>query len=140
MKKAIRWLRRLAVLVVVVGLYPLFVLGYTWYHVLRSDLEGGRHGPLDAYRHALASAVVSYTLDARAVTLVTAVFESRGKDSNRMDSHNNHIGARIGSAAASLAELESAVRGRVLAGTVHSSAPDQITWLPRERWRDSRFW
>lgn len=140
MKKVSRWLRRLAVLVVVVSLYPLFVLGYTWYHVFRSDLEGGRHGPLDGYRHALASAVVSYTLDERAVALVTAVFESRGKESNRMDSHNNRIGARIGSGSASLAELESAVRRRVLAGTVRASNPDQITWLPRERWRDARFW
>ena len=30
------------------GIYPLFVFGYTWTHVFGSELEGGRHGPLDA--------------------------------------------------------------------------------------------
>ena len=71
---------------------------FTWSHVLRSDLKGGRHGQLDAYRHALASATVSYTVGEWAVSLTTWVFESGGKDSNKMDIHNNRIGAKIGSA------------------------------------------
>jgi hypothetical protein len=140
MKKKRHWLRRLAALAVVLGAYPVFVLGYTWSCVFRSDFEGGRHGPLDAYRHALASAVVSYTLDHRAVNLVTAVYESQGKDSNHMDSHNNRIGARIGRESTSFAELEPSVRRHVQAGATDSSDPDQIMWLPREKWRDSRLW
>ena len=43
-------------------------------------------------RHTLASAVVSYTLHPRAVELVTRLMESKGKNSNTMDRHNNRIG------------------------------------------------
>ena len=140
MAKFRKCLRRFTALAAVLSVYPLFVLSYTWYYVLRSDLEGGRHGPLDAYRHTLASAVVAYTLDERAVNLVTAVFESRGKETNRMDGHNNSIGARIGMGAASFAELEPTVRQHIRAGTTGTSDPNQSIWLPRERWRDSRLW
>lgn len=77
-------LRRVAIFFLLLSIYPLCVLFYTWTHVFRSDLEGGRHGPLDAYPHALASAIVSYTLDERAVYLMTGLMESDGKDSNKM--------------------------------------------------------
>ena len=53
--------------------YPAVVLGYTWTYVLMSDFEGGRHGPLDAYRHTLASAFVSYTSTPSVVALVSFV-------------------------------------------------------------------
>src|SRR5688572_11426083 len=95
MKKK-RKLRQVLGAALILSLYPLFVLTYTWSCVFRSDLEGGRHGPLDAYRHALASAVVSYTFGERSVGLVTSLMESKGKNSNKMDSHNNRIGAHIG--------------------------------------------
>lgn len=140
MKNKKRWLRRVVVFTAVLLIYPVFVIGYTWTHVLRSDLEGGRHGPLDAYRHALASAVVSYTLGEWAVDLVTTVFESPGKDSNLMDRRNNLIGSAIGVSSSSFAELESRVRGKVLAGAELSAASSQITWLPRGQWRDSKLW
>ena len=140
MMKKKRLLLRVVILAVVLLIYPAFVLGYTWTYVLRSNLEGGRHGPLDAYRHALASAVVSHTLGEWAVNLVTTVFESSGKESNRMDRKNNSIGAAIGHSSESFAELEPRVREQVSSGAVLSEVVGQITWLPEERWRDSKFW
>jgi len=140
MKKKSKWLRRLVIVVIVLLIYPVFVIGYTWTHVLRSDLEGGRHGPLDAYRHALASAVVSHTLGEWAVELVTTLFESSGKDSNHMDRRNNSIGAAIGGSVEFFGELEPRVRAEVSAGAELSDEASQITWLPSDRWRDSKFW
>lgn len=122
------------------GAYPAWVLGYTWMHVFRSELQGGKNGPLDAYRHALASAVVSYTLGEGSVRFVTATMESGGKRSNRMDRHNNRIGAAIGATVESFADLEPAVRQRVHDGAAQTPDPDRITWLPREEWRDGRIW
>jgi len=66
--------------------------------------------------------------------------ETKGKDSNRMDSHNNLIGARIGSKSKSFLDLEPSVRKRVLDGTVNSTDENQITWLPKEKWSDARVW
>lgn len=37
-------------LAVVLSVYPIFVISYTWFHVLSSELEGGRHGPLEVCR------------------------------------------------------------------------------------------
>ncbi|HEY1170679.1 MAG TPA: hypothetical protein VGH19_04850 [Verrucomicrobiae bacterium] len=137
-KRKILW--RLAAVALLLSIYPLCVLGYTWTHVFRSDFEGGRHGPLDAYRHALASAVVSYTLDEQAVYLMTALMESGGKDSNRMDRHNNRLGAQIGASAKSFRDLEPSVRQSVLAGSVNTTDTNQITWLPKDLWRAGRIW
>jgi hypothetical protein len=66
---------------------------------MRSNFTGGRHGPLDAYRHTLASAVIGFTLGPRAVQWATWAMENAGKDANRMDRHNNLIGADIGARA-----------------------------------------
>jgi len=140
MKNKRKILLRLSALTVLLSIYPLFVLIYTWSCVFRSNLEGGRHGPLDAYRHALASAVVSYTLDKWAVDVMTGLMESRGKDSNNMDSRNNRIGAQIGANSKSFRELEPSVRQSVLDGTVNSTDTNRITWLPKEKWRDGRIW
>ncbi len=140
MKKKRRLLWKLGILALVPSIYPLFVLTYTWASVFASDLEGGRHGPLDAYRHALASAVVSYTLGERAVALTSALMESKGKDSNMMDEHNNRIGARIGLNSKSFCEIAPAVRQAVLDGAVNSSDQDRITWLPEEKWRSLWLW
>ena len=140
MKSKRKILLRLGALAVILSIYPLFVLIYTWTCVFRSDLEGGRHGPLDAYRHALASAVVSYTSDRRAVEFITRVMESKGKDSNKMDIRNNRVGAQIGATSRSFRNLEPAVRRCVLGGSVNSADTNQITWLPKEKWRDGRLW
>ena len=131
---------RLSMTLLVAGAYPVWILGFTWWHVLRSDLAGGRHGPLDAYRHALASAAVSYTLGEWAVNLVTRVFEGTGKNSNAMDSHNNRVGARIGSTVSSFAEIEPAVREGVRLGRVDAVASTQITWMPEKKWRSGSLW
>ena len=72
--------------------------------------------------------------------VTTSLMESKGKDSNMMDSHNNLIGARIGIKSKSFLELEPSVRQRVLDGTVNSTDANQITWLPKEKWHDGRIW
>jgi len=137
-RKTLLWLMTLGLLF---SVYPAFVLLYTWSCVFRSDLQGGRNGPLDAYRHTLASSVVSYTLGKpTAVNLVTRIFESKGKDSNAMDSHNNRIGAGIGSNALAFRELEPRVHRAVMNGTVNAADPNQITWLPESKWRNAQMW
>lgn len=140
MKKKLKLLRRCFALALLVSAYPVFVLGYTWSCVFRSDFPGGTDGPLDAYRHALASSVVSYTLGESAVNLVTRLLESKGMDSNRMDIHNNRLGASIGSRSHSFRELEPSVWLSVLNGRVNAADADQITWLPAKKWRDGRAW
>lgn len=137
-KKWNRWF--LFGLLALIGLYPAFVFGYTWSHVASANFKGGRHGPLDAYRHALASAIVSHTLGTWAVETVTWAMEWKNKDSNRMDRHNNRIGATIGKESGSLWDIEPAVRAAVEAGTVDSTEAARITWLRGERWREGRFW
>lgn len=140
MKKKRKLLWRFLTLAALLGAYPLCVLAFTWSHVLRSDLPGGRHGQLDAYRHALASATVSYTLGEWAVDLVTSVFEWDEKDSNGMDRHNNSIGAGIGSSVESFREIEPAVLRSVRKGAVNAANSNQITWLPANKWREGRLW
>lgn len=132
--------RRCLVIALLLCVYPVFVIGFTWSHVLRSEWKGGRHGPLDAYRHALASATVSYTLGEWAVSLTTWACEWGGKDSHQMDIHNNRIGAAIGSRCSSFRELEPAVRQAVLQGGTSAMGPDRITWLAPERWHDGKLW
>ena len=106
----------------------------------RSNLPGGRYGPLDAYRHTLASAVVAFTLSPRAVEWTTWAMERRSNDANLMDRRNNQIGAAIGVCAHSFGEIEPAVRAQVLRGAVNAHDAVQVTWLPPERWRSSRLW
>jgi hypothetical protein len=132
--------RLLWVVAALLLVYPVLVIGYTWSHVLRSDLEGGRNGQLDAYRHALASAVVSHTMGDWAVRVVTSVFERDDGQSNVMDRHNNRVGSSIGSRVAGFGEIEPAVRAAVLGGAVDAADPDRITWLPAAKWRDGRLW
>ena len=139
-KRPRHWLRRLALLALVLATYPTFVLTYTWSHVLQSPLPGGRHGPLDAYRHTLASAVVAYTFDARAIDLINGVMERRGRRSNAMDIHNNLIGAGIGSRAARFSDIEPQVARSVAAGRIDAPSPDQTIWLPPEDWKEGFAW
>lgn len=137
-------LRRILLAIVGVGFflsaYPAFVLGYTWSHVANASFPGGRHGPLDAYRHTLASAVVAFTLSPRVVDCVTLAMESNAKRSSAMDRHNNRIGATVGSQARSFADLQPAVHALVQQGTVEATDPSQITWLPPVDWRDGWLW
>jgi hypothetical protein len=140
MSKRRKFILKLAAIALAISIYPSCVLIYTWTCVYKSNLEGGRGGPLDAYRHTLASSVVSYTLGEWAVDTITFLMESGGKDSNKMDGHNNRIGAKIGSHAKSFNELESKVYKRVLAGAAYSKNTNQSTWLTKERWRDGKIW
>ena len=140
MKKKRNLFIKLAALALVLCIYPLCILIYTWTCVYKSDLEGGRGGPLDAYRHTLASALVSYTIGEWGVNVTNFLMETRGNDSNKMDRHNNQIGANIGSQAKSFKEIESKVHKQILAGTIHSKNANQSTWLEKERWRNGKIW
>lgn len=140
MKRVRPWLRRLVLAGLILAAYPVFVLTYTWSHVLQSPLPGGRHGPLDAYRHTLASAVVAYTFDARAIDLVNGVMERRGRRSNAMDIHNNLIGAGIGSRAARFSDIEPMVARSVATGRIDAPSPNQTTWLPPGDWEEGFAW
>jgi hypothetical protein len=139
-KRRKKTLVHLVIILTILGMYPFFVLSYTWAQVSQSGLEGGRHGPKDAYRHVLASAVVAYTLHPRAVALFTLITESKGKDTNTMDAHNNRIGASIGSGAGSFSELPHIVLSNVLEGGVNTTNDQQVTWLPEQRWKSGLLW
>jgi hypothetical protein len=129
------------VLAILVGLYPAFVLGTVYATTQRSDLPGGRHGPKDAYRHSLASAIVAYTGSPRWVEWVTAVMESGGEGGpdRAMDAHNNRLGARIGAGAESWAGMHAAVLAAVEAGGIEAADENRITWLPPERWQERLY-
>ncbi len=135
---------KIAMITILAGLlvcaYPVFVLGYTWIHVARAKLPGGRGGPLDAYRHTLASAVVAYTTDKRAVDWVSRIMERGGSGSNEMDRRNNGIGASIGLRARTFSEIEPAVLEAIQGGAENATSPDRITWLSRDHWHDRLFW
>lgn len=127
-------------LLIALAVYPSFVLGYVWYHCLVSDFQGGKNGQLDAYRHTLASAVVTYTSSPKLVAVATAVMERKGKPSNLMDRHNNLIGTRIGQAATSFNQINELVLQRVNDGAENAVETSQVTWLARPYWGKSLFW
>jgi hypothetical protein len=138
------WRRWLLVVAALLAAYPLFALGATYALTLRSGLPGGRHGPRDAYRHSLASALVAWTASPRCVEWVTAVME--GDDpgaSHRMDAHNNRVGIRLAARAADWSSLLQSVRAAVDGGVAMDERaladPDRIVWLPAHRWRE-RWW
>jgi hypothetical protein len=139
-KHKARFLTRISIAALLLSAYPAFVLGYTWSHVADSNLPGGRFGPLDAYRHTLASAVVAFTLSPRVVDWVSMAMERGGNDSNLMDQHNNRIGGSIGLRARSFGDIEQIVHAQVLSGVVNAADPNQVTWLPPQRWRDGALW
>ena len=121
--------------------YPVAVLVFVYSHFFASGLPGGRHGPADAYRHSLASAVVAYTLHPRCVDWVTAVMErdGRGSAARAMDAHNNRLGARIGAAAASISAMRRAIADAVANGEAHAASPDRITWLAPDAWQERLY-
>ena len=131
---------RLAALLIVLAVYPAGLLGYVWYHCWSTGLEGGKNGPLDAYRHTLSSAMLAYITTPSAVGFVTRVMEFRDRPTDLMDRHNNAISAEIGEHAHSLDEIEPLVRARIEAGTIDARTDTQATWLPPQQWRTSFFW
>lgn len=131
-----KWLLSLIVL----SVYPAFVLGYVWYHCLVSDFQGGTYGQLDAYRHTLASAVVTYSSSSKLVAVATAVMERKDSAANRMDRHNNIIGVEIGQTATSFSQLNVLVQQRVNQGAENAVEASQVTWLATPYWEKSLFW
>jgi hypothetical protein len=121
-------------------IYSAFVLSFVWWHCLTSPLQHGRNGPLDAYRHTLASAVVAYTSSPKVVSLVSRVTENHGTSTNVMDKHNNKIGAQIGARAKSFTAINAAVTAQVSQGCVDAKSATQITWLPPKYWGENLFW
>jgi hypothetical protein len=121
--------------------YPAFVLATVYTHWFAAQLPGGRNGPADAYRHALASATVAYTTSPRLVALVTLVMErdGEGSDSRAMDAHNNRLGARIGVEAPSWGAMQDAVLAAVRAGGIDARDDNRITWLPPNRWQNRLY-
>lgn len=133
--------KKYLLLVIILPLiYGALVLGFVWWHCYTSELNGGKNGQLDAYRHTLASALVAYTTSPKVVFLVTALMERKNKAPNIMDRHNNAIGAQIGNHASSLDALKGDVKMRVLQGAINTPNNAQITWLPTQYWRESLWW
>ena len=135
--RAKRWFRRALVAGAILAAYPAFVFGTVYAYWFAAGLPGGRNGPADAYRHALASATVAYTGSPRWVAWVTAIMEGdgSGNDMRAMDAHNNRIGARIGASASSWSAMQAGVRSAVDAGAIDARDPETITWLPPSRWQ-----
>ncbi len=125
---------------VLLTIYPAFVLSYVWRECFFSDFQGGKSGQLDAYRHTLASAVVTYTSSPKVVDIVTVCMEGKGRADNLMDRHNNLIGAKIGLTAKSFSQIHTLVRQQVSKGTENAIENSQITWLARPYWGKSLFW
>ncbi len=136
-----RFVRRSLIVAAVLAIYPFFVLGTVYSATTQSDLPGGRHGPKDAYRHSLASAIVAYTGSPRWVEWVTYAMEGDGEgDAARaMDAHNNRLGARIGAEAESWGRMRAEIVAAVENGGVEIDDPNRITWLPRERWQERLY-
>jgi len=89
MRKNRKIFLKLAALAFIVFFYPMCVLTYTWTCVFQSDLEGGKNGPLDAYRHTLASAVVSHTLGEWGVKVTTGTMGSQACGGRQMWFHKS---------------------------------------------------
>ncbi len=125
----------------VAAVYPVFVLGFVYSQFFTAGLPGGRHGPADAYRHSLASAVVAYTLHPRCVDWVTAVMErdGRGSAARVMDAHNNRLGARIGAQADSWHTMRRGIADAVARGAINATSPEQITWLAPDAWQERLY-
>lgn len=136
-----RYARRASFVAIVLAIYPAFVLGTVYNATTHSDLPGGRHGPKDAYRHSLASAIVAYTGSPRWVEWITQVMERGGvgDTARAMDAHNNRLGARIGAEAPSWERMRAQVAAAVENGGVDVDDPNRITWLPPERWQERLY-
>jgi hypothetical protein len=135
------WLRIAAIVFCLLAVYPVFVLGTVYATTLRSEFPGGRHGPKDAYRHCLASAIVAYTGSATWVEWATVVMERDGQGSpaRAMDAHNNRLCAVIGARAESWKEMHVDVLAAIENGGIDIDAVDRIAWLPPEQWQERLY-
>jgi hypothetical protein len=123
------------------GCFPvLTLLCAVWWNMAQTSLPGGRHGPLDAYRHTLASAFLSRALGPWAVEKVSLLMESCTKRSCAMDRHNNAIGARLGLEAKAFSALPDIVLRQVEKGREGATDSAQTTWLPSSDWKSGFFW
>lgn len=126
-------------------LYCFFIFGTVYYNVWNSGLQGGGNGPQDAYRHSLASALVAHTLHPSCIELVIHVMEKDGTGgfANKMDAHNNRVGANIGANVSwsfnSVSTVIKKVRTAVDNGAIQTTNPKQITWMPKKYWQKRRW-
>lgn len=140
-----KWLKISAFFLFLSFFYVAIILGTVYYNVWNSGLQGGGHGPQDAYRHSLASALVAHTLHPTCIELVIHVMEKNGTGSfaNKMDAHNNRVGASIGANVPwsfnSVATVIKKVRTAVDNGAVQTTNPKQITWMPKKYWQKRRW-
>lgn len=128
------------ILAAILSIYPVGILSYVWYNCYVSEFEGGENGQLDAYRHTLASAVVSYTLSPVVVEVFTSVTEFPDADAYVMDRHNNNIGKNIGNQATSFKQINGLIIEAVKKGAESTADPNQVTWLGKSTWGDYLFW
>lgn len=144
LKRLFRWKFWLCFLLLVF-VYCGGILGTVYYTVWNSGLKGGGNGPQDAFRHSLASSLVAHTLHPKCINLIIHVMEKDGKGSfaNKMDAHNNRIGASIGASVPwsfnSVSKVIKKVRTAVDNGAVQTKNPNQITWMPKKYWVKRRW-
>lgn len=138
LKKALEF--GLKLVVALAFLYVVLVLGFVWWRCYKSPLKAGANGPLDAYRHTFASAVVTYTTSPKIVQLVSDVMERKNRPANLMDKHNNAIGMRIGLQVKSLDEIHTRVMEQVEKGAVDATDVDQTRWMPPRFWGPGFLW
>lgn len=124
----------------ILGLCSLSILLPVWIHVASVSFSGGKNGPLDAYRHTLASAYLAHAVGPSAVSIVTFLMESPSKADGVMDMHNNAIGATIGAKAASFSTIEPIVWDRIHTGSQHPKGPEQVLWLEEKLWSEGWLW
>ncbi len=132
--------KHLVYCLILASLYPTFVLSFVWWHCYQSPFIGGKNGPLDAYRHSLASAVVSYTASPTCVDIVTFWMEGQNQPANLMDQHNNAIGKQIGITANALTDLPAITSTKILQGKINAKDANQITFMPKNWWQESLLW
>jgi hypothetical protein len=131
------------VVIALLGILALFCLSIllpVWIHVASVSFRGGKNGPLDAYRHTLASAYLAHALGPSAVSLVTFLMESPSKVDGVMDRHNNALGATIGAKATRFSTIEPIVKEHIHAGSQHPEGPEQAMWLDEKLWREGWLW
>lgn len=113
---------------------PFFMFIATMHGLaFNSGLSGYRGGPMDAFRHSLASAYVARYVGKWAVVTFTD-FTERNHSSKYdvMDMHNNNVGVLIGTS--DTKDIYDEVKLRVSRGKINSQEAHVITWLPENKW------
>ncbi|MBS9779197.1 MAG: hypothetical protein KGV51_01085 [Moraxellaceae bacterium] len=144
-RQLITW-RFWLLLILLPCVYSASLLFFVYTNVWNSGLKGGSNGYADAYRHSLASALVAHTLSPKAVIFVTEIMENQGADdaSHIMDRHNNRLGAKIGASIplswGSVEQVNQVIRNKVDNGKINTTDPNQIRIMPKNYWRDNRYY